>query len=173
MNWRFFIVLCALLSFMMVLCREGHKKPKDSVRHAATAIEPKGYDPFTDTASLTTLLDRLITLQIDAAEGKEKSIDQLIAASYDTVAGCIYVVGTTAVVLDTAGEPNQTRNALLLKSSARRWALFEKLWITGQGIKFERELHGKVLYYRELLERRKNDTLEVLYMTPIGSIVVQ
>jgi hypothetical protein len=173
MNRQLFIAAIAFFTLFLGLCRDDHDRPKDTDTRRASSAVTNSYDPFTDTVALNALMDRIIALQISAAEGKDKSIQKLIAAAHDTVAACIYVVGTAVIVRDSTGEINLGRTNLLLKNSAYQWALFGKSWINGHAVKFGSEIPGKVLYCRELLERRNNDTTEILYMTPLGSIVVQ
>ena len=173
MNRQCAIALIVMLMLFMGTCRDDHDRPKDSGTRGATGADKNGYDPFTDTIALKALLDRIIVLQNEAAAGKGQSMQRLIAVAYDTVAACIFVVGTAAIVQDSTGEINLGRTKLLLKKSACQWALLEKSWIRGQVKKIGSTIPGKVLYCRELLERRRNDTLEVLYMTPSGSVVVQ
>jgi hypothetical protein len=48
-----------------------------------------------------------------------------------------------------------------------------KSWIDGTKIPYGTEIQGKVLYSRELLVQKKNDTLIILFMVPVGSVVVR
>ena len=172
MNWQLStIAVLVILMLFTGLCRDDHDRPKDSGARGAAGAETNDYDPFTDTISLKALLDSITALQNAAATGKTKSVQRLIAAAHDTIAACIFVVGTAVTVRDSTGEINPGRTRLQLKNSAYQWALFDKSWICGHAVKFGSGIPGKVLYCRELLERQRNDTIEALYMAPCGSIV--
>jgi hypothetical protein len=132
-------------------------------------------DPFTDTLFLDSLLHRLLDLQnaVVAAPKKPEVMKRLIATWLDTVAACIYIVGQATSIPDSTEETNQVKAKRLAKVAAEQWALAVKSWINGTKITYGTEIQGQVLYSRALLTRQKNDTLMVLYMVPVGSVVVR
>jgi hypothetical protein len=172
MNRHGWIYISVIALLTLLLCKEDQPRPRDSGSLDSSQNEK---DPFTDTLFLDSLLNRLLDLQnaVVAAPKKPEPLQRLIAISHDTVAACIYIVGHAISIPDSTGEINQLKAKRLAKTAAEQWALTVKSWINGIKIPYGTTIQGKVLYCRELLERRRNDTLKVLYMAPIGSVVVQ
>jgi hypothetical protein len=76
MNRQLFIAAIAFFTLFLGLCRDDHDRPKDTDTRRASSAVTNSYDPFTDTVALNALMDRIIALQISAAEGKDKSIQK-------------------------------------------------------------------------------------------------
>jgi hypothetical protein len=172
MNRHCWIYISAIAALTLLSCKEDQPQPRDSGSLDSSQNE---IDPFTDTLFLDSLLKKLLDLQneVIAVPKKTETMKRLIASSHDTIAACMYIVGQEVSIPDSTGEINQLKAKRLAKVSAEQWALVVKSWINGTKIPYGTEIQGKVLYCRELLERRRNDTLKVLYMAPIGSVVVQ
>jgi|WetSurMetagenome_2_1015567.scaffolds.fasta_scaffold32261_3 hypothetical protein len=172
MNRYCWIYISAIAVFTLLSCKEDQPRPKDSGSLDSSQNE---IDPFTDTLFLDSLLNKLLDLQnkVVAAPKKTETMKRLIASSHDTIAACMYIVGEAVSIPDSTGEINPVKAKRFAKVSAEHWALMVKSWINGTKIPYGTVIQGKVLYCRELLERRKEDTLVVLYMVPVGSAVVK
>jgi hypothetical protein len=172
MNRYCWIYISAIAVLTLLSCKEDQPRPRDSGSLDSSQNE---IDPFTDTLFLDSLMDRLLDLQntVVAAPKKPEPLQRLIAISHDTVAGCIYIVGQATSIPDSTGEINQLKAKRLAKTAAEQWALTIKSWIDGTKIPYGTVIQGKVLYCQELLERQKNDTLMILFMVPVGSVVVK
>jgi hypothetical protein len=162
----------ALPLMLLPCCKEDQPRPKESESSAGNRGD---FDPFTDTLFLDSLLNRLDLLQnaVAAAPSKNETMRQLIASALDSVADCLYIVGRVADTPDSieAVQPSIRKRAA--KTEVEKWALLVKSWITGTEIRYGTPIQGKVLYSKELLEKRKGDTLRVLFMIPEGSVVVR
>jgi hypothetical protein len=172
MNRYCWIYISAIAILALLSCKEDQPRPRDSGSLDSSQNE-KG--PFTDTLFLDSLLYRLLDLQnaVVAAPKKPEPMQRLIATSLDTVATCMYIVGQATSIPDSTGETNDYKVKRAAKTVADQWALTVKSWINGTKIPYGTVIQGKVLYCRELLKQEKNDTLMILYMVPVGSVVVR
>ena len=172
MNRHCCLTLLALLLCIAGACHKGHDKPRDSSPPSEVAGET---DPLKDTLFLDSLFDRLLILQqaVVRLPKDSQAIKRLMASALDTVADRLFIIGQSVSEPDSTGEPVLGRNRLNARIDAQQWAFLLKSRIEGIAVRYGTPLKGKMLYIRELLEKQSGDTLRILFMTPVGSVVVR
>jgi hypothetical protein len=172
MNRHRRLILLALLIGIVGACYKEHDKPRDSYPQYEVSGET---DPLKDTLFLDSLFDRLLLLQQTVIRTPEDSqaIKYLLASALDTVADRLFIIGQSVSNLDSTREPLQGRTRLNARINAQQWAFLLKSGMEGTAVRYGMPLKGKLLYIRELVEKQNGDTLRILFMTPVGSVVMR
>lgn len=175
MNRRVFLLLTASLNILVPSCRESNQMPKCSGAECAKSNETTVIDPVQDSLRIDSLLDTLWRLECAVSEktSDKNLVKKLQAKSFDSASGCYYVVGIGLKNLDLPEEAQPLAQKTSAKYAAEKWALFLKAVYSGEKTTFGTPVSGKVLYKKDLRTRSVDDSLFVLVMVPVGSVVVK
>jgi len=120
--------------------------------------------------SLLTIIE---TLQLNAQSGEKRPFEQLYKAAFDTISGCFQTVGKGLANLsypEAAQAPSRKHAA---KLNGEYWAARLKRWMDSDQKSVDTSFSAQILYSTILYEKEVGDTLFVLVLVPIGSIVFQ
>lgn len=175
MNRPVFLVSALLLVFLAASCRENKEMPKSSCAENALTGDAGTYDPVRDSLRIDSLFDALCRLECSVAEKPDdrKRVKMLREKSLDTCAGCFYTVGRAA---SDPGLPEGERlvaREVAAKAAADKWTLFMKALGENEQLTCKSPVSGRILYRKELREKTVDDTLFVMVMVPVGSVVLR
>jgi hypothetical protein len=175
MNRPVFSLIVLSVTVLIGSCRENNQMPKGSGRETAKLSEITVTDPVQDSLRIDSLFDVLWQLECAVAEkpADKKRTKKLLAKSLDTTAGCFYIVGKGLKNLDLPEEARQLAQKTSAKYAAEKWVLYLKALYSGEKISYGEQIAGDVLYKKDLRTRTMDDSLFVLVMVPVGSVVVK
>ena len=178
MNRLLVSLLVIILVMIIADCRKNPAMPKESgvAAEKSGAADHRGAtDTQSDSLRLDSLFDR-IRLQeaaIAAYPSNERLVKELLGSALDSSAGCVYSIGKGTIDTALPATAQPVSQKIAAKYSAEKWALYCKAWLSGEKIPYGAPISGKVLYEKNLRARMKNDTLFLLLMVPVGSVVVK
>jgi len=175
MNRPVILLLIFAVTLMVGACRESGKQAGGPGSGFPKSTETTAVDPVKDSLRINSLFDTLWLLQCAVAEkpADQKKIQDLCEKSIDTLAGCFYVVGKGVRNTDLPEDTQDAFRKTSAKFAAQKWALFLKAKNEGEIISFGETIKGDVLYKKELRSRVSDDSLLVMFMVPVGSVVVK
>jgi hypothetical protein len=170
MNRRVYLPVLLLSLLCVLACRETGQTPKGSTRTEAASL-----DPVQDSLRIDTLFEVLPVLQsnVEQHPGDSAIAAKLLAKSLDTVAGCLYVVGTGIWNAELPEDAQLRAQKMAAGVAADQWALYLKSMIDSSTGLFGIRISGKVLYKKELRVKTAGDSLYLLFQIPVGSVVVK
>jgi hypothetical protein len=173
MNRRVFLLAIASAAILIGTCRENKQMPRGSSAQPAKSAEITPFDPIADSLRMDSLFDALLELEqaVAATPDDRRAVKNLCAKSLDSLAGCFYLVGTGVKNPSLPEDAQPAARKTAAKFSAEKWALYLKALHCGEKITYGETVKGRVLYTKELRTRITEDSLYMLVMVPVGSVV--
>lgn len=175
MNRPVFLLTALSITVLFGACSHNGRMPKSSSRDTTKSSGVTVIDPVRDSLRIDSLFDTLRQLELAVAEKPvdRNRVKKLLEKSLDTANGCFYIVGKGLKNPDLPEEARPLALKTAAKFAAEKWALYLKALNSGEKITYGTPVTGKVLYKKDLLTRVVDDSLFMLVMVPLGSVVMK
>jgi hypothetical protein len=175
MNRPVFLLIAVATIAILGACRENGQNPKCCTGDPVKSNEMTVTDPVQDSLRIDSLFDTLWQLECAVAEkpSDKNRAKKLLAKSLDSVSGCFYIVGKGLTNPDLPEKARPLAQKTSAQYSAEKWVLYLKTLYSGEKISYGAQISGEVLYNKGLRTRAADDSLFVLVMIPVGSVVVK
>ena len=167
---KFIIITFITLSLIIIFfCRLDQPLKRDTRK-------PGTGEQVIDIDNYDSLLVYLARYENEMVEHPDSSqlIKQLLSISYNRESGYLYVTGIGVTSKEFSS--NEIRLIELqqeARNSAKEWALYIKALLTDKKVTSRTKIFGKVMYWTNIMEVVKEDTVYQLYKMPASSIVVR